>query len=201
MDKIKATYLRTIFMAGIIVFLTVGCNTRHNDAVATVVEATPTLSAYRELLDAEIRGIDPAKIEGYLKGEGLGMALPAELNSYPGPRHVLDLADDLELSETQTEQMQVLFAEMQPQAIELGKQILAEEAELEQAFRDKTIDEDFLLQQLTNVSELEAQLRYVHLRTHLTTVEILSPHQVTLYDSLRGYGQMPADHQHNQSHQ
>ena len=57
--------------------------------------AIPTPSAYREFLDGEIRGIDPQTIAGYLAGEGLGMALPAELNGYPGPRHVLDLRSEL----------------------------------------------------------------------------------------------------------
>ncbi len=200
MHRIKSIYLVSIFIVSVIALLTVGCNVQHNNSAATISDATPTLSAYGELLDTEIRGIDPATIEGYLNGKGLGMALPAELNSYPGPRHVLDLADDLELSEEQTKQMQALFDEMQAQAIELGKQILAEEAKLEQAFREKTIDEDFLQKQLTNVSELQTQLRYVHLRTHLTTVDILSQHQVVLYDTLRGYGEMPSDHQHGQQH-
>jgi hypothetical protein len=55
-------------------------------------EITPTLSAYRSLLDSEIRGIDDQTIEDYLTEKGMGLALPAELNGYPGPRHVIDLA-------------------------------------------------------------------------------------------------------------
>jgi hypothetical protein len=190
-----------IFIVGVIILLTVGCNVQNDNSTVITDKITPTLSAYRELLDTEIRGIDPATIEDYLNGKGLGLALPAELNGYPGPRHVLDLADELELSQEQTRQTQALFNEMQPQAIELGKQILAEEAKLEQAFRDKIITEDFLQGQLTRISELQAQLRYVHLRTHLTTVDILSEHQIGLYNTLRGYGEMPSNnHQHSQQH-
>jgi hypothetical protein len=76
----------TIFVAGCagpVLLIPVATNSRDS-------MATPTPSAYRALLDSEIRGIDPETIAGYLAGEGLGMALSAELNSYPGPRHVLD---------------------------------------------------------------------------------------------------------------
>lgn len=192
--------LTIIFMLSLLVLAIVGCNTQPDNPAAASSEATPTPSAYRDLLDTEIRGIGPETIEDYLTGKGMGLALPAELNNYPGPRHVLDLAADLELNADQEREIQALFDEMQPQAIELGKQILAKEAELEQAFREKTIDEAFLQAQLTEISGLQAQLRYVHLRTHLSTVDILSEHQVTLYNSLRGYAEMPPGHQHNQQH-
>jgi Spy/CpxP family protein refolding chaperone len=157
---------------------------------------SPTPSAYRALLASEIRGIDPQTIEGYLAGSGLGMALPAELNGYPGPRHVLELADDLEITPKQQRQVQHLFDQMQPQAIDLGKKILEAEAALEQAFRTETITEERLQQQLADIGRLEAQLRFIHLRTHLTTLDILSPHQVMVYNRLRGYEAAPAGHQH-----
>lgn len=200
MYKIKGIYEGYILWAGLLVLLVMGCNVPDNDAGAIIVKATPTLSTYGSLLDSEVRGIDPATIDGYLTGKGLGLALPAELNGYPGPRHVLDLADDLALSGEQTEQIQVLFDEMQSQAIELGEQFLTEEAKLEEAFREQTIDDNFLQEQLKIISDLQAQLRYVHLRTHLATIHILSAHQIATYNQLRGYNEMPADHQHNQHH-
>ena len=189
------------FTIALIVVSTVVCNVQHNSSVAMASEATPTPSAYQSLLDTEIRGIDSKTIEGYLSGEGMGMALPAELNGYPGPRHVLDLAKDLELGNEQQEQIQGLFDDMQSEAIELGKQILREEADLEQAFREKTVDEDFLQAQLNKIGELKARLRYVHLRAHLATADILSHDQVMLYNSLRGYEDMPPSHQHHQHSQ
>jgi Spy/CpxP family protein refolding chaperone len=154
-------------------------------------------------LNSEIRGIAPDTIEGYLKGEGLGMALPAELNGYPGPRHVLALREELGLTPEQTEQVQALFDKMQPQAIDLGKQLLAAEAKLESDFRNGTLDEEGLSTQLQQIGNLQAALRFVHLRTHLATVEILSPHQVRQYNVLRGYAEMPAGHdpQDHQGHQ
>jgi Spy/CpxP family protein refolding chaperone len=166
----------------------------------TASKSPPTPSAYGELLDTEIRGIDSETIEGYLTGAGIGLALPAELNGYPGPRHVLDLANELALTPEQETQIQALFDSMQPQAIDLGQQILAKEAQLEQAFRENEIDEDYLKATLAETGELKVQLRFVHLRTHLATIEILSKHQVVQYNSLRGYSDMPQDHNHDGNH-
>ena len=149
--------------------------------------ATPTPSAYDTLIDSEIKGIDPATIAAYRKGEGAGLALPAELNGYPGPRHVLDLADKLNLTTTQRAQIQALYDEMKPQAIALGSQLLSKEAALEKGFRDGTLDEQTLQADLVEISTLQSQLRFVHLRTHLATVKILTAQQVMLYNQLRGY--------------
>jgi Spy/CpxP family protein refolding chaperone len=128
------------------------------------------------------------------------MALPAELNGYPGPRHVLELADELELTSDQQTQIQALFDDMLPQAIALGEQILSQEADLELAFRDGTIDEESLRDALGSIESLKAELRFVHLRTHLVTLEILTPHQVQLYNSLRGYAASTEDHGAHHGH-
>ncbi|MEL6269494.1 MAG: hypothetical protein AAFR22_06760, partial [Chloroflexota bacterium] len=107
-------------------------------------EVTPTPSAYVDLLDTEIRGISPEDINGFRTGAGMGFALPAELNGYPGPRHVLDLAEELELTEDQLEAVEALYDDMLPQAIDLGEQLLRAEADLEVAFREGTIAADGL---------------------------------------------------------
>ena len=158
---------------------------------------TPTPSTYQALRNSEIRGLDAETIEGYLAGAGMGLALPAELNGYPGPRHLLDLADDLALTPDQTIQVKALFDGMQQQAIAIGEQILAAEARLEQAFRDETIDDVYLDRQLTTIGDLQAQLRFVHLNTHLATIDILSQHQIVQYNALRGYESTPTDHQNH----
>ena len=150
-------------------------------------EPTATPSGYESLLYTEIRGIGEDDIEGYRTGAGLGFALPAELNGYPGPRHVLDFSDELELKTDQLEEIQSLYDEMLPQAIDLGEQILQAEAELELAFREETITTDYLASQLELIEGLRADLRFVHLSTHLSTITILTPHQIQQYNVLRGY--------------
>ena len=163
-------------------------------------QPTVTPSNYSELLETEIRGFSPDQVDGYRTGKGLGMALPAELNGYPGPRHVLDLAEDLELTSEQLAEVQLLYDEMLPQAVELGEEILTREANLELAFRAGTIDEASLQVQLNELGALYAQLRFVHLSTHLETLDILTQHQVYLYNNLRGYAQTESAHDSAHNH-
>lgn len=141
--------------------------------IATIViaqDSTATPSGYETLLYTEIRGISEDDIEGYRTGAGLGFALPAELNGYPGPRHTLDFSTELELDDGQLDKIQGLYDDMLPQAIELGEQILQAEAELELAFREETVSLESLETQLDIIASLRADLRYVHLSTDRKSV-------------------------------
>ena len=51
----------------------------------------------------EIKSLSSEDIEGYLTGQGMGFAKAAELNHYPGPKHVLQLAEELRLSKGEVE--------------------------------------------------------------------------------------------------
>ena len=71
-------------------------------------------SQYAEQEAREITSLSQDEIKGLLEGSGTpfgGMALPAELNGYPGPRHVLDAAEsgELELTNEQQEQIQIIY--------------------------------------------------------------------------------------------
>jgi Spy/CpxP family protein refolding chaperone len=156
-------------------------------------------SAYVSLLDTEIRGLDQDTIEGYLTGKGLGQALPAELNGYPGPRHTIDMAEELELTEEQLAQVQALFDDMQTAVIPLGEKYLESVAELELTFREGTITDQYLQSQLEKITATEAQMRYVHLSTHLATIDILSHDQIMQYNMMRGYGDGMDHEQHQNS--
>ena len=61
------------------------------------------------------------------------------------------------------------------------------EAELELAFREKTITDDGLETRLLAIGALQADLRFIHLRTHIATYALLTPAQVETYNILRGY--------------
>src|SRR5208282_406614 len=54
-------------------------------------------------------GVSDEQRREYLNGEGIGLAKAAELNHYPGPRHVLDIADKLGLSTDQLTATRALF--------------------------------------------------------------------------------------------
>lgn len=139
----------------------------------------------------EIKALSEADVAALLKGEGWGLAKPAELNGIPGPRHVLDLAEQLQLSAAQRQQVQVIFEEMQLTAKALGEKYVYLEKTLDLAFFEKTADPEILRLLLENLGETLTALRFAHLNAHLKTAEVLDLHQNTNYSVLRGY---EADH-------
>ena len=95
-------------------------------------------SRYAGWQERSIKALSPEQIEDYLEGRGMGMALPAELNGYPGPRHVLELADELDLTPDQRARTEQLFEDMRRKAIDLGEQIVEREATLDELFASGT---------------------------------------------------------------
>lgn len=71
----------------------------------------------------ELKALSGEEIRGLLNGDGMGTAKVAELNHYPGPRHVLDLAYQSNLSEKQRKETQKIFDKMREEAVRLGKLI------------------------------------------------------------------------------
>lgn len=140
----------------------------------------------------EIKALPQNDIEGLLKGEGTpfgGMAKPAELNGYPGPRHVLDAIEvgEFEITDKQQVQIQNMYREMNTQAIILGKQIVAIERRIDDSFSNKTVTEENLRKNISSSAELYKQLRFLHLKYHLQMLNILTPQQIEQYNTLRGY--------------
>lgn len=135
----------------------------------------------------EVKSLTARELTGIPKGHGVGMALPAELNGYPGPRHVLDLSEELNLTPEQKEQIEFFYQEMSSQAVPLGQQFIEIERKIDTKFVDKSITSEELSELLKNSSEIKWQLRNIHLQAHLKTTDVLSPEQISLYDQLRGY--------------
>lgn len=145
-----------------------------------------------------IKALSQQQIQDYQAGKGMGYAKAAELNHYPGPRHVLDMAAELKLSATQIEKSQALFNDMQSKASALGKQLVNKEAELDKLFASAKISPVELQKRLDEIAAISGKLRYVHLNAHLTQQAMLSPQQLMRYDHLRGYS--GGDHAHAQQH-
>jgi Spy/CpxP family protein refolding chaperone len=124
----------------------------------------------------------------YLKGHGMGLAKAAELNHYPGPRHVLELAKQLHLSAAQSAQTQKAYDKMHAEAVRLGKLIVAKEKQLDSLYATQKIDATQLRALAGEIARLQGELRFTHLNAHLEMKKILSPQQVAKYDELRGYG-------------
>ena len=148
-----------------------------------------------------LKSLSQKEIDALLQGSGMGLAKTAELNHYPGPKHVLELAEQLQLSEKQRQQTQQNFEQMRTQAIAEGKTLLQHETQLERLFQQGDIEEPHLRQILQNIATSRAQLRFTHLSAHLRQVKIMSKAQVARYDQLRGYQQHDAaEHIHHHHH-
>jgi hypothetical protein len=136
----------------------------------------------------EIKALSAEEVAGYLSGEGMGMALAAELNSWPGPRHVLDLAESLDLDRGTVAEVRAVHARMQAEAKRLGEEYVARERELDHMFARRHIDPDRLAAAMAELGRLQGAIRHAHLRAHLETTALLTPTQIQRYDELRGYG-------------
>ena len=155
--------------------------------VGTALEAAESQSPYASIQDREIKTLSQEEIAGLEEGSGMGLALAAELNGYPGPKHVLELAEDLHLTENQLLQTQRVFDGMKQSAVDLGHRIVELEHELDDLFSSGGVDVESLDAQTASIAEQQGLLRATHLRAHLEMMEILSGEQVQEYIRLRGY--------------
>jgi Spy/CpxP family protein refolding chaperone len=156
--------------------------------VLGVGAASAEPSPYTGLERRGIKALPEAEVADLLAGRGAGMALPAELNRYPGPRHVLELAEKLGLSAEQEAETRRLFERMRSEAVPLGGALVAKEAELERLFASGAAEEAALRAVVTEAARLRGELRLAHLKYHLAMRRLLSPEQVAAYDAARGYG-------------
>ena len=134
-----------------------------------------------------IKSLSQEDIVELERGGGWGMALVAELNGIPGPVHLLELKNEIGLTNDQLNEIQTLHDEMKKQAIEAGNQLIALERELEERFQSKLPTDSELKTMLHEIGKTRAQLRFIHLSTHLKTPHILSRQQIQTYNKMRGY--------------
>lgn len=135
----------------------------------------------------EIKALSSKQINGLRAGNGMGMALAAELNNYPGPRHVLELSEQIGLSPVQRTRASELFDEMAAQAKRLGERVIEAEKRLDALFAKGEASFDTLRKQTAEIAELNGQLRFIHLRYHIEIRRLLSDAQIAHYGRLRGY--------------
>jgi Spy/CpxP family protein refolding chaperone len=157
--------------------------------VASTADATAqTTSPYAGQQQRAIKALSDQEIGDLLEGRGMGLAKAGELNSYPGPLHVLQLADQLGLSDAQRVATDSLRATMRERAVSIGRQIIEAERTLDREFADGRIEPATLRSQLDAIAILQGNLRAVHLETHLAQRSLLTREQISRYDVLRGYG-------------
>jgi hypothetical protein len=164
-----------------------------------------TPSPYAGITDRPIRALSAEQQADLLAGHGMGLALAAELNGWPGPAHVIELAGAMQLTPAQIAATQRLMAEMQEAARSLGARVIEEERALDRAFSDRSITPADLSARTARIAVLQGEIRNVHLRTHLAQVALLNAEQIVAYSRLRGYaggtpqhgGPMPGGHRYH----
>lgn len=159
-------------------------------AIAAIFYAGPSIAQhqpYAALTDRPIKALSADDVANLRAGRGMGMALPAELNRYPGPMHVLESQAALGLTQHQREQVQRQFEGMRREAIAIGERIIAGEAALDALFKAGAADAASIDAATAGLASLYGQLRAVHLRTHLATRATLTDTQLAAYQGLRGY--------------
>lgn len=168
-------------------------------AVGVVVlrswQTTPAPSPYVAQMESPVRGLSAQEVGDLLAGAGAGYARTAELNGYPGPRHVLEMRDHLGLTREEVRRTEGAFATMQGEAKRLGAEIVERERALATRFASHTVGERDLAAAVDSLAVLYGRLRATHLMAHLATTALLSAAQVARYNELRGYP-VGAEHRH-----
>lgn len=142
---------------------------------------------YAGLHQRTIKALSDEQIADLRTGRGMGLALAAELNGYPGPMHVLELKDQLQLTAEQRQRFQHLYESMKAEAIAAGETVIASEQSLDQRFAKRAMTPEVLSALTAQIGEAQGKLRAVHLKYHLTTAELLTATQKRRYAELRGY--------------
>jgi Spy/CpxP family protein refolding chaperone len=150
-------------------------------------QSRPPTQPFAGQQERPVSGLSEREIADLEAGRGMGLALPAELNGYPGPMHVLEHADALQLTPDQRSKVQASFDFMQAQAQGLGRTYIEAEKALAAAFRSGRVDVKALAERIKAVEAVRSELRQVHLLAHIETAALLTGQQKAIYDALRGY--------------
>jgi hypothetical protein len=88
---------------------------------------------------------------------------------------------------------------MKAEAVPLGERLIAQEAQLDREFGDRSITPPSLAEAVEEIGATQAALRTAHLKYHLSTADALTGAQVQRYAELRGYAEnAPHRHDHHQ---
>lgn len=165
-------------LATLFVFLVVSTSAQqeHNPPAATGPASVE--ASHQACLEQEFAAIE--------RGEGFGMALPADRNGYPGPKHLLELKSELKLTPEQEAAVQKLMAGTKEKALARGHEILLAEKRLDEMFSQYRPEAE-LREETYRIASLRAELRWIHLSAHLEARKLLTAEQVAAYRRLR-YG-------------
>ena len=149
------------------------------------IAADPSPYAGQQL--RQVKALSQQDMDDLMNGRGMGLAKAGELNGYPGPAHILDLASELRLSPDQVRRIGALKNRVMADAKPLGIEIIKREQELERQFESGTISEGRLATETEAIGKLQGRLRAIHLAAHIDAKRVLTAAQIASYNELRGY--------------
>src|SRR3954470_19967894 len=113
-------------------------------ALALIALTAPALAQHQQhqtpyagLQQRPVKALSDTQVADLRAGRGMGLALAGELNGYPGPSHVIELADQLALSGEQRQRMRELFDAMKAEAIPVGETLIEQERQLDREFSEQ----------------------------------------------------------------
>jgi Spy/CpxP family protein refolding chaperone len=172
--------------------------------VSGLLLAAPALAQHAQPYAGQqsrpIKALSDDAVKQYLDGAGLGYAKAAELNHYPGPMHVLELADKLQLTADQRKRTAALMEQHKAEARKLGKKVVDAEQALDELFRSGRAEQQTLAAQVKAAAAAEGEYRLSHLETHRRMRALLTDEQVARYDRLRGYAADGGKASHSKGH-
>ena len=165
---------------------------KHAIVIAAVLTLAPNAAVAQQASYAgqesrAIKALSPGEMEQYLSGAGMGYAIAAELNRYPGPMHVLELADGLALTPQQRAATERLMQTHKAEARALGAKVVEAERALDRLFATGTASESEIAAHVGVSARLQGEYRLSHLDTHRRMRDLLTSEQVQRYVELRGY--------------
>lgn len=156
-------------------------------SLIVIVTAMAQKSDYLGQESRQIKALSSDDIRGYLEGRGMGLAKAAELNGYPGPMHVLQMKEALQISKTQELKITAIFDKMKRETMALGKEIVRTEAQLEQEFRSNRANPVRVEDLTSMIGAIQAKIRASHLNAHIATKPLMTTSQLKKYNDFRGY--------------
>ena len=164
---------------------------RRAAALAALVLAGPAFpqgTPYAGEEARDIASLSEADLAALRAGEGWGLAKAAEFNGHPGPAHLLEHAEALDLTPEQRRAVQAAFNAMNADARALGADLIGAEARLDAGFEAGGLDRAAMDTLVAEAAAAQGRLRARHLAAHLEVTPLLTPEQVVAYGRLRGYG-------------
>ena len=156
-------------------------------ATSAPAQHTHTMSPYAHTQSSEVSTLTPEEVRELRNGEGMGLARPAELNQFPGPKHLLELVADLGLGQAQIARIKAIREKMKMRAIAKGKEIIEIERRLANLFASGHPSVEKMNRMTEHLGIMRGQLQAIHLLAHIESARELTADQIESYDRLRGY--------------